>query len=322
MEYRNLGRSGLKVSAVCLGCMSFGRWIDAATSRRVVDAALAHGINFIDTANVYGPNQDTGDLSQHGASETILGEVLKGRRHEVVLATKVYSRVGPGPNDTGLSRRHIFAQVDRSLRRLQTDYIDLYQCHHVDAHTPVEETLGALDDLVRLGKVRYIGVSNWAAWQICRALWVADRRGLAPVISVQPQYSMVHRAPERELFPFCVDQGVGAIVYSPLARGILTGKYKPGQPYPEGTRAAAGEARIQPLLTERILMGAQQFVALAQALGRSAAELALATVLAQPAVTSAIIGATRPEQVEETVRGTGWKLPADVQAQIDAIFPA
>lgn len=316
MEYRNLGSSGLKVSTICLGTMAFGRWIDSAQSRRILDVALAEGINFFDTANVYGTGMDNGDLTQHGNSEAILGELLQGRRHEAVVATKVYGRVGHGPNDAGLSRRHIFDQVEQSLRRLRTDYIDLYQCHRFDPDTPLEETLSAMTDLVQAGKVRYFGVSNWDAWQICRALWIAERQGYTRVISVQPQYSLLHRAPEQELFPFCLDQGVGAIAYSPLARGVLAGKYKRGEAYPEGSRAKAGERRIMPLMTEQNLAIAERLAELAARIGRAPAELALAAVLDQPAVTSAIIGASRAEQVTETVRGLGLHLTPELRAEI------
>lgn len=322
MEYRNLGRSGLKVSRLCLGTMAFGRWIDEAESARVLETALDAGITFIDTANVYGRGLDTGEYGQRGESEQILGRLLKGRRDDVILATKVYNPMGPGPNDRSLSRKHILQAIEASLRRLQTEYIDLYIIHGWDDETPLEETLRTLDDLVRSGKVRYIGASNLAAWQLCKALGVSERLGLEPFISVQPELSILRRAAEAELLPFCRSEGLGVTVYSPLARGLLTGKYGPevldGR-YPEASRAAAGEERLRRLLTPENLQRVQALKALAEERGRSLAELALGWVLAKPEVTSAIIGVSRAEQIGPLVRALENPLSAPEIDEIDRI---
>lgn len=320
MEFRNLGRSGLKVSSVCLGCMSFGRWIDEAASRRVVDVALEQGINFFDTADIYGPGMDNGDESQHGTAEEILGRALEGRRDRVVVATKVRGRVGPGPNDVGLSRLHIMAAVEASLRRLRTDHIDLYQIHSPDPETPWEETLRALDDLVRQGKVRYIGCSNVKAWQLVKSLWVSDRLGLERFVSVQPPYSILRREVEAELFPACLSEGVGAIVYSPLARGMLSGRYAPGSAAPTappGSRAAANDRALLNLMSERNFRIVESLRPLAAARGCSLAELAVAWALQHPAVTSAIVGITRPEQIADLVAAAQWKLTDEERKEVD-----
>ena len=319
MEFRNLGRTGLKVSSICLGTMAFGRWIDEDSSARVLDAAIEAGINFIDTADVYGQGMDTGNPAAKGQSEEILGRLLGARRRSVVLATKVRGRMGTGPNDEGLSRRHIMLAVENSLRRLRTDHIDLYQCHSFDPSTPLEETLRALDDLVRQGKVRYIGCSNFAAWQIAKAHGISDRLGLERFVSVQPQYSLLVRKIEAELLPFCESEGVGAIVYSPLARGVLTGKYQAGAPMPEGSRGAAGEQNLHKLLTDENFAKVDRFKALCQEWGLSMAQVATAWVLSHPAVTSAIVGASRPEQIPDAVAGAGLKLTPSQKAALDAL---
>jgi aryl-alcohol dehydrogenase-like predicted oxidoreductase len=315
MQYRNLGRSGLKVSRVCLGTMAFGRWIDEATSARIVDTALAAGINFIDTANIYGKGQDTGGYADRGMSETILGNLLGERRHQIVLATKVRNPMGPGPNDIGLSRGHIMAQVEASLRRLKTDYIDLYQCHHFDPETPLEETMRALDDLVRHGKVRYIGCSNFAAWQIAKANGISEREGLTKFISVQPPYNLLNRQVEDELIPFCRSEGVGMMVYSPLARGVLAGRYRPGEPLPQDSRAAAGERLIKPYLMERNMRKTERLRTLCEEWGLPMAQVAQAWVLANPAVTTTILGASKPEQIPDAVAAAELSL-SDEQLQL------
>ncbi len=236
MEYRNLGRTGLKVSVLCLGTMQFGWTADEAASFSVLDAFVDAGGNFIDTANIY---SRWADNSYAGKSEEIIGRWLKqrGRREDLVIATKVRGQMGPGPNDEGLSRKHIMRAVEDSLRRLQTDYIDLYQAHWYDSNTPLEETLRAFDDLIAQGKVRYIGASNYPAWLLTKALWVSDKHGYARYDSLQPHYNLVHRAEfERELMHLCQDQGLGVIPYSPLAGGFLTGKYRRDQPVPPSAR--------------------------------------------------------------------------------------
>lgn len=322
MEFRTLGASGLKVSSITLGTMAFGRWIDEAFSGRVLDAALDAGINFIDTADLYGKGQDTGNYAERGQSEEILGRLLGARRHRIVLASKVYNKMGSGPNDMGLSRVHIMAAVEASLRRLKTDYLDLYQCHNPDPTTPLEETMRALDDLVRQGKVRYIGCSNFAAWQIAKANGIGERMGLSKFISVQPPYSLLNRAVEDELVPFCRSEGVGMMVYSPLARGMLTGKYRAGEALPEGSRAAAGEKNLHVLMTERNFRKVERFRELCAEWGLPMAQTATAWVLTNPAVTTAILGASKPEQVTDAVAATQLKLTEEqlrALSELDAI---
>ncbi|HCR18173.1 MAG TPA: NADP-dependent oxidoreductase, partial [Candidatus Latescibacteria bacterium] len=224
MDYVNLGKHGVKVSRLCLGTMMFGGATDETESIRIIHRAMDEGINFIDTANVYNA----------GESERVLGKALKGRRDQAVVVTKVINPMGEGPNNQGASRFHILTEVENSLRRLDTDHIDLYILHKPDYSTPLEESLRTLDDLVRQGKVRYIGMSNYYAWQICQALWLSDVKSLASVACIQPVYNLVHRDAEVELLPFCHEHGIGVMIYSPLARGVLAGKYLAGQPLPGG----------------------------------------------------------------------------------------
>lgn len=320
LEYRTLGNSGLKVTSLCLGTMAFGRWIDEKMSARVLDTALDAGINFIDTADVYGRGMDSEKFEEKGESETILGKLLGKRRSSVILATKVWGPMGPGPNDRGLSRHHIMNAVDASLRRLKTDYIDLYQCHRFDRHTPLEETLRALDDLVRMGKVRYIGCSNWAAWQIAKAHGISDRLNLERFVSVQPQYSLLVRDIERELIPFCLSEGVGIIPYSPIARGLLAGKYRPGEAPPPGTRAAAGEPRLHQLMTDENFAKVEAFRRLCQEWGLPMAQVATSWVLSQNGITAAIVGASKPEHVTDAVAAASLKLSEEQLQQLDEIF--
>jgi len=296
--YRQLGRTGLRVSAYALGTNSFGGRADEATSVGIVHHALDHGVNLIDTANVY----------TAGQSETIIGKAVRDRRHEAVIATKAGLKTGDGPNDSGSSRHHLFREIEGSLRRLQTDYIDLYQIHAFDPATPLDETLRALDDLVSQGKVRYIGCSNYDAWQLCKALWTSDRLNLVRYDSVQPPYSPADRRIERELLPLCRDQGVGVIVYFPLAGGLLTGKYRPGAPPPPGSRAVTQPRFADQFLTDARLRLASEMAGLAQEVGVSVAQLTLAWVMAQPGVTSAIVGATRVEQQAENLRSVDLSL--------------
>jgi aryl-alcohol dehydrogenase-like predicted oxidoreductase len=237
VKLKHLGRTGLKVTEICMGTMTFGNQAAEDTAHAILDRALEAGVNFIDTSDIYPVPVS---LETVGRTEEIVGRWLKGKRQRIVLATKCVGQVGPGPNDQGASRRHILDAVEGSLRRLQTDYIDLYQLHWPDTETPLEETMRALDDLVRWGKVRYVGCSNFEAWRLCKALWVSDRLGLSRFESVQPQYNLLARGIERELLPFCVEEGVGVMAYNPLAGGLLTGKYRPDQPPPKGTRFALG----------------------------------------------------------------------------------
>lgn len=320
MRYQRLGRTGLKVSEVSLGTMAFGRWIGESESAEVLDAALDVGINLIDTADVYGRGMDLNNPLLTGESEEILGRLLQGKRDQVVLATKVNGRVGNGVNDAGLSRYHIIRAVENSLRRLRTDHIDLYQVHRFDPNTPLEETLRALDDLVRQGKVRYIGASNFAAWQLAKAHGVSERLQLHRFESIQPEYSIITRHIEQELLPFAASESVGVIVYSPLGRGLLTGKYRQGEAPPLGSRGAAGEQRLLTLLEqERHYQIVEGLKPLAADRGWTLPQLALAWVLSNPVVTSAILGASRPEHVTESLRFIDERLSPEEVQEIDRI---
>jgi aryl-alcohol dehydrogenase-like predicted oxidoreductase len=309
VQYRRVGQAGLKVSAVGLGANNFGGRTDEARSIEVIHHALDIGVTTIDTADIY----------SRGRSEEIIGKALCGRRQQAEILTKVRSPMGEGPHDKGLSRKHIVEGCEASLRRLQTDYIDLYQVHSWDPEAPLEETLRALDDLVRDGKVRYVGCSNFTAWQLTWALWIADRRGYAPFVSVQPEYNMFERSVEAELLPACAQFGIGVIPYSPLANGLLTGKYRPGEPIPEGTRFAGSE-RLQQQLTDEALGKVGRLGEIAQAHGKTPGQLAIAWLLAHPEVCTVIAGATRPEQVEENAGAAGWELDAATMDEIAGIL--
>lgn len=317
MEYRYLGRSGLRVSALTMGTMTFGGvgWasmvgsagIDEAT--RQVDMCLDAGVTLFDTANSYSA----------GLSEEILGEALGGRRDEVLIATKVRMRMGDGPNEQGLSRYSVIRECEASLKRLGTDHIDLYQVHEWDGRTPLDETLGALDDLVRSGKVRYIGVSNYAAWQLMKALGVSDRAGLARFASQQIHYSLQARDAEYELLPAALDQGLGVLVWSPLAGGLLTGKYRRGEAPPDGTRRFAGWTEPPVEDEGKLYAIVDTLVEVAAAHGVSAAQVALAWLLQRPAVTSVIIGARTSEQLADNLAAVELVLAPDEVAALDAV---
>ncbi|HEX2513923.1 MAG TPA: aldo/keto reductase, partial [Chloroflexota bacterium] len=307
MEYRQLGKSGLKVSAIGLGGNTFGNGADEAQTARIIHRALDLGINFIDTADTY----------SRGVSEQYVGKAVAGRRQQALIATKVYGRMGEGPNDTGLSRKHILEGVEASLKRLDTDYIDLYQVHNVDASTPIYETLATLDGLVRQGKVRYIGCSNFLAWQLCEALWASDRKDLMPFVSVQPRYNVVDRTIERELLPFCRQYGIGIVPYSPLAGGILTGKYRLGEAPPADTRAGRNP-RLQQQLNEAMLGKVNALAKWARDQGHDVGHLALAWLLSRPEVSTIIAGATKPEQVEANARAAEWVISESDLAEIDS----
>lgn len=317
MDYRRLGRTGLKVSTICLGTMQFGWTADKKASFEVMDTAVAHGINFFDTADVY---TRWVEGNPGGVSEEIIGEWLAAGpilRDQLILATKVRGQMGNGPNDKGLSRHHIMNAVEASLRRLQTDYIDLYQLHSPDAETPLDETLRALDDLVRAGKVRYIGCSNYPAWLLMKSLWLSDVQRLVRFDSLQPHYSLVHRAEfERELEAVCLDQGVGVIPYSPLAAGFLTGKYRRDTPLPDSARAGGVQRRF---MNEQGFAAVDKLEEIAQGHDASIAQMAIAWVLANPAVTSAIIGANSIEQLTETLRGAEIQLAAEEKEALDSV---
>ena len=306
MEYRQLGRSGLKVSAIGLGGNTFGNGADEAQTARIIHRALDLGINFIDTADTY----------SRGVSEQYVGKAVAGRRQQALIATKVYGRMGDGPNDAGLSRKHILEGVEASLKRLDTDYIDLYQVHNVDSSTPIYETLATLDGLVRQGKVRYIGCSNFLAWQLCEALWASDRKDLTPFVSVQPRYNVIDRTIERELLPFCRQYGIGIVPYSPLAGGILTGKYKEGEAPPPDTRAGRNQ-RMQSQLNSDTLGKVSALRKWAEERDHTVGELALSWLLSRPEVSTIIAGATRPEQVDANAKAADWKLSPDDLKQID-----
>jgi aryl-alcohol dehydrogenase-like predicted oxidoreductase len=315
MEFRRLGRSGLKVSEISYGnWLTHGSQVEADQATACVRAALEVGITTFDTADVYAGTR----------AESVLGEALKGERREgLEIFTKVYWPTGPGQNDRGLSRKHIIESCDASLERLQTDYIDLYQAHRFDYETPLEETLRAFDDLVRAGKVHYIGVSEWKAAEISQALEIAGQMGLDRIVSSQPQYSMLWRVIEAEVVPLCEREGIGQLVWSPIAQGVLSGKYLPGRPPPEGSRATdvnGGDKMIARWLRDDVLEKVQQLTPLAADAGLSLAQLAVAWVLQNPNVSSAIVGATRPEQVRDNAAAAGVKLDPDLMARIDEVL--
>lgn len=309
MEYRQLGGSGTRVSAVGLGGNTFGRYCDEAQTAAVIHRALDLGINHLDTADVY----------SRGVSEQHVGKAIAGRRSEVVLATKVGMLMGDGPNERGLSYRWLVAACESSLRRLGTDYIDLYYLHRPDPTSRIDETLRALDDLTRQGKIRYVGISNYPAWQACEALWASDRRGYQPPVVTQNRYNVLDRAIESELLPFCRAHGVGVVPYSPLGGGMLTGKYRPGEPIPSGVRGHNNPS-FQQQLSERNLALVGRLEGFARDHGHSAGELAVSWLLSRPEVCSVIAGATRPEQVEANAAAASWKLSADDLKAIDEIL--
>ena len=313
MRYREMGRTGLRVSEICLGTMTFGNQVDEAEAIKIIEGALAGGVNFLDTADVYA----------EGRSEEIVGKALKKQRHSVVLATKVANRTGPGPNDIGLSREHIMKAIEDSLRRLKTDHIDLYYVHWPDYDTPIEETLGALDDLVRQGKVRYIACSNFSAWQVCKALWVSERHDLARFDCIQPPYNLLTRDIEYELLPLCASEGIGVCVYNPLAAGLLSGKHDPNKGPSEGTRFAL--ERMGALYYQRY-WSATNFKAVARLKqvasehGNTLPQFSIAWVLSNETITSAICGATSLKQLEENLGATEVKLSAEELAGCDGVW--
>jgi len=312
MRFRQLGDSDLRVSEIALGSwLTYGGGVAREQAEACVDAAFDSGVNFVDTANVYAL----------GAAETFLGEVLASRpRDSYVLATKVYFPMDDTGENQGLSRAQVFKQVDDSLRRLRTDYVDLYQCHRYDGEVPLEETMEALTEIVRAGKARYVGLSEWTAPQIQAAVDLHRERGFEKFVSSQPQYSLLWRVPESEVIPLCEANGIAQIVWSPLAQGVLTGKYKPGEPPPAGSRATSewmGLA-MEDFRTDEVLAAVQRLVPIAERVGISMAQLALAWVLREPNVASAIVGATRPEQVRDNAAASGIVLDDETLAEIDA----
>ena len=315
MEYRRLGSTGMYVSEITYGnWITHGSQVEAEAANKCVRAALELGITTLDTADVYAGTR----------AESVLGKALKGvKRESYELFTKVYWPTGTGKNDRGLSRKHIMESCNASLKRLKTDYVDLYQAHRFDFETPLEETLGAFDDLIRSGKVLYIGFSEWNAEQIAQALKIQDEKGYYRFISSQPQYSMLWRVIESQVVPLSEKEGIGQIVWSPIAQGILTAKYLPGVKSPSGSRATdkkGGANMIKGFMTEPILTAVQKLIPIAAKVDLTPAQLAIAWVLQNPNVSSAIIGATKPSQIKENVKASGVKLDQEIMAEIDAVL--
>lgn len=312
MNYRNLGSAGLKVSPLCLGTMMFGGPTNADDSIAIMHESLDRGINFFDTANIYNA----------GESEVVVGRAIADRREKVVLATKGRGPMGQGPNDSGASRGHLLRALDDSLRRLKTDYIDLYYQHTPDFATPIEETLRAFDDMARSGKVRYIGCSNFRTWRLMEALWTSDRLNLHRFSCVQPLYNIVNRDIEVELLPMCRQYGIGVVTYSPLARGILSGKYRAGEAYPEGSRAARNDKRMQQAeLREASFEIADEINRYCAAKGVAMSQFALAWCLANPIVTSVIIGPRTKEQFADNIRCLEIAIGPEDEAFINGLVP-
>lgn len=310
MKLRRLGRTGLKVSNLCLGAMTFGnaQWgCDEPTAGRIVARFLDAGGNFIDTADVY----------SNGVSEEITGRALRSRRQQIVLATKVAGPMGAGPNDLGVSRKHILDAVDASLRRLGTDYIDLYQVHAYDPTTPLDETLRALDACVRAGKVRYLGCSNYSAWQLMKATALARELGTSRFDSLQPQYSLVCRTIEREHIPLCQEEGIGVVPWSPLGGGLLTGKIRKGAAAPAGSRAAVDASMRERFSSERNLAIAETLAGVAATLGKTSSQVALAWLIGQPGVSAPIFGARTLEQLEDNLGAADLVLPEEARKRLD-----
>jgi voltage-dependent potassium channel beta subunit len=311
LKYRKLGKSGLKVSEISLGSwMTYGGYVELEKSIRSIEQAYDHGVNFFDTANVY----------ERGEAEKVMGNVLKAYpRESYVLATKVFGQMGEGPNDRGLSRKHVIEQCHASLKRLQVDYVDLYYCHRFDPETPLEETLRALDDLVTQGKVLYVGVSEWTASQMIEALAIADKYLLDRIVVNQPVYNMFNRYIEKEVIPTGIEKGISQVVFSPLAQGMLTGKYRRGQSIPVDSRAASknwAEDRFK----ESQLIQVEKLENIAEELGIKVSQLALAWILRQDNVASALVGASRPEQVIENCAACDVKLSADILNAVEDIL--
>jgi 1-deoxyxylulose-5-phosphate synthase len=317
MEHARLGRSGLQVSRLCLGTMTFGLQSDEATGVAIMDKAAEAGVDFFDTSDAYPLG---GDLSTRGRTEEIIGRWLRGKRDRIIIATKCFVPMGPGPMDGGNSRKHIMSAVDASLRRLQTDYVDLYQLHGYDQNTPIDETLSALDDLVHAGKVRYVGCSNFLTYQLVRAIGRSETLRLVRFDSVQPRYNLLFRQIEREMLPFCDEDGVGVISYNPIAGGLLSGKHNRTAPPPEGSRFTLGYAG--PMYQdrywhERMFDTVEAVRKLADEAGVSLVTLAVAWVLANRAITAPIIGASRPAQLDASLAAASYALDDDLKQRLD-----
>jgi aryl-alcohol dehydrogenase-like predicted oxidoreductase len=317
MEYRYLGNSGFKVPALGFGAGTFGgkgplfsAWgnTDIEEAKRLIDICLEAGVNLFDTADVY----------SDGASESILGAALKGRREQAIISTKLTLRAGDGPNDVGASRHHLISGVERALKRLDTDYIDLLQLHHFDAMTPVEQVMSTLDDLVRAGKVRYLGASNFSGWQLMKSQAAADRHGYSRFVANQTYYSLIGRDYEWELMPLGLDQGVGAVVWSPLGWGRLTGKIRRGQPLPDGSRLHDTASFAPPVDEERLYRVVDALDAIAAETGKSVPQVALNWLLQRPTVSTVLIGARNEQQLRQNLDAIGWNLSREQVAQLDA----
>jgi aryl-alcohol dehydrogenase-like predicted oxidoreductase len=312
MDYRNLGSTGVKVSPVCLGTMMFGGQTTEADSIAIMHSAIEKGINFFDTADMYNA----------GESEVIVGKALADRRDRVVVATKGRNAMGDGPNDVGGNRLHMTRAVDASLKRLNTDFIDVYYIHAPDYDTPIEETLRAMDDMVRQGKVRYIACSNFRTWRLMEALWTSDALNLSRFCCIQPLYNIVNRDIEVELLPACEEYGIGVVSYSPLARGILTGKYKPGEKFPEGSRASRNDKRMtEAELREASFEVSQEIVSHCEKKGCTPSQFALAWVLANPTLTSVIVGPRTMQQFEDNLGCLDVQITDEDESFIDSLVP-
>jgi aryl-alcohol dehydrogenase-like predicted oxidoreductase len=319
MQHIRFGRTGLQVSRLCLGTMTFGLQCDEATSFAILDAAADAGITFLDTADVYPLGGTVGDT---GRTEEIIGKWLRGRRSQFIVATKCHGKMGPAAWQQGTSRKHVLDAVDASLKRLGTDYVDLYQAHMFDPNTPIDETLEAFDTVVRSGKARYIGCSNYLPYRVARALGRSEALGLATFVSVQPRYNMLFRQLERELFPLCQEEGLAVIPYNPLAGGLLTGKHRRATPPPAGSRftlGTAGGMYTERYWKDREFDTVDRFAALARESGIEPVTLAVAWVLANPAITAPIIGASKPEQLKANVAALDLKLDPALKTKLDEL---
>jgi len=319
MQHVRFGPTGLQVSRLCLGTMTFGLQCDEKTSLAILDAAAEQGITFLDTADVYPLGGGT-DIA--GRTEQIVGKWLKGKREKFILATKCSGKMGSAPWQQGTSRKHVMNAIDASLKRLGTDYVDLYQVHHFDPNTPVDETVEAFDAVVKSGKARYVGVSNFHAYRVARSLGRSEALGLSKLVSVQPRYNLLFRQIERELLPLCEEEGLAVIPYNPLAGGLLTGKHKRAAPPPEGSRftlGTAGKMYSERYWQEREFATVDAFVDLAKAAGVEPATLAVAWVLAHPSVTSPLVGASRPEQLKASIAAADYRLDPKLKQTLDQL---
>ena len=315
MEYVNFGKAGVKVSPLALGLGLRGQG-DADAAQRLIEHAIASGINLIDCANIYGLMDDRANV---GRSEEVLGKAIQGKRDDVVITSKVFSQMGTSPNDAGLSRYHIMREVERSLKRLNTDHIDVYLIHAYDETTPQEETIRALDDLVRSGKTRYIGCCNHQAWQACKALWIADSINATPYMCIQNMYNLLNRDLETEMFGLVREEGLGVMCYSPLAVGLLSGVYSPDEPPPAGTLWATRCDEFSRQMSGATGQVISTLKRLAAELGKTPAQLAVAWVLSHPEVTVAISGSDTIEQLDDTLGGVGWELDSGVREALDEV---